>query len=110
MQAHMLKDAIILGVIGLTIYDAIMDRTIINRSSPPIKLAMAQSFPAKIFILAAGVVRVNFMVSSANSPPNISILIKVVNSGIRVYDKTCKTKTESSALPITLMPVKLFIT
>ena len=46
-----------------------------------IKLAMAKTFPRNTLNLGAGLVRVNLMVWSANSPANMSIEIKAANRG-----------------------------
>ncbi len=48
-----------------------------------IKAAAAKIFPKNTLNLDAGPVRVNFIVSSANSPANISIQINAVKRGKR---------------------------
>ena len=64
--------------------EATAEITITNKRFPIIKAPAVKSLDINIISLEAGLVRVNFIVPSANSPLNISMQINAVNSGISV--------------------------
>jgi len=64
--------------------DATTETSITNKRFPIIKTAVVKILALNIVRREAGLVRVNFMVPSVNSPPNISMQINAVNRGIRV--------------------------
>lgn len=69
------------GILPFRSKDAISDKTITKIRLTIIKLAIDIIFPRNTLSLEAGPVKVNLIVLSANSPANISILIKAVKSG-----------------------------
>lgn len=70
-----------LSAVPFTNNDATTDKSITKIRFAIIKLAIARIFPVKTLSLEAGTVRVNLIVCSTNSLPNISMQTKAVKRG-----------------------------